>query len=57
MGNRVLGDVIIALDGKKVTSPNDFETMLSKKKAGDTVNLTVNRGGEEMEVEVTLEAG
>jgi S1-C subfamily serine protease len=40
-----LGDVIIAIDGKKVESPNDLFLALENYKIGDSVNLSMRRDG------------
>ena len=53
---RVGGDVITAIDGKSVDGLEDLQAELINKKQGDTVTLTVVRGGEEREVPVTLDA-
>lgn len=56
-GNRLAGDIIIEMDEKKVIGPDEFQTMLAKRKVGEVVKLKVNRGGEELEFEVTVAAG
>ena len=38
-----LGDVITAIDGKKIESPNDLFLALEKYKVGEAVNFTVLR--------------
>ncbi|GGL78951.1 serine protease [Deinococcus aerolatus] len=50
------GDVIVAIDGKPVDGLEDLQAELINKTQGDTVTLTVVRGGEEREVPVTLDA-
>ncbi len=37
-------DVIVAIDGKPVRSPEDVQRVMSKKDAGDEVRFTVRRG-------------
>jgi S1-C subfamily serine protease len=49
-----VGDVITAVDGKAVNSVNDLFSILGEHKVGDTVTLTIRRGGRDKEVEVTL---
>jgi len=50
------GDLIIAIDGKQVLSFADFISYLLRNKSpGDTVTITILRGGREMNVEVTLD--
>jgi S1-C subfamily serine protease len=51
-----LGDVITAIDGKKVESPNDLFLALEKHKVGDTVNVTLLREGKTVQARVVLEA-
>lgn len=48
------GDVITALDGDAVETIEDLIEFLNIKAAGDQVTLTVVRGGETMELPVTL---
>lgn len=48
------GDVIVAIDGQKVASPLDMSLVLNKKRPGDTVNVTLYRGGKKMDVSVKL---
>jgi len=51
------GDVITAVDGKAVTTVEDLSTYLrASKKVGDSVSLTVVRGGNSMAVTVSLGA-
>src|SRR6266849_3355453 len=44
----------IAVDGQKVASPFDLNILLNRKRPGDTVTLTVFRGGKKVEVPVKL---
>jgi S1-C subfamily serine protease len=48
------GDFITAVDGKKVTEMDAVTRALGKKHSGDTLNLTVYRGGRSVEVNVKL---
>ena len=48
------GDVITAIDSQKVLSPLDVNVALNKKRPGDTVTVTLFRGGKKMEVPVKL---
>ena len=49
------GDVIVAVDGHNITGVDDLATYLdTQKKVGDTVTLTVNRGGQELTLNATL---
>jgi len=51
-----LGDVITAIDGKKVESPNELFILLENYKVGDVVNLSLLRDGKNLITKVTLEA-
>ena len=50
----VPGDIITAFDGQAVESASDLMLDVRTKNPGDTVTLTVNSGGQEKEVQVTL---
>lgn len=51
-----LGDVITAVDGKKVESPNELFILLENYKVGDVVSISLLREGKVMQTKVTLEA-
>jgi protease Do-like 1, chloroplastic len=55
-GRLRLGDVITAVDGKKVESPNDLYLALEKFKVGDNVNVSLLRNGKTVQTKVALEA-
>ena len=48
------GDLIMAIDGKPVDRADAISSMLAKKRAGDTIELTVYRGGKQQTVKVKL---
>ena len=48
-----VGDRIIAVDGAEITSAGDVEEAVSSHEVGDVLTLTVYRGGQMMDVEVT----
>lgn len=48
------GDVVVAVDGKKTPSPEALGAVLADLKPGQQVPVTVNRGGAEQDVQVTL---
>ena len=48
------GDLIVAVDGKEVAHELDLDIILNHKKPGDTVRVTVFRGGKKMDLNVTL---
>ncbi len=50
------GDVVTAVDGKPVSTPQDIESIISQHKPGDSVNLTYLRDGQEQTVPITLGA-
>jgi S1-C subfamily serine protease len=51
-----LGDVITAVDGKKIESPNELFILLENYKVGDVVNISLMRDGKNFQTKVTLEA-
>ena len=50
-----VGDIIVQVDGIKVSTPSNFRAMCSGNK-GDIVHITIERGTEIVEVPVTLAA-
>jgi S1-C subfamily serine protease len=54
-GRLRLGDIITAVDGKKVETPNDLFLILEKYKVGEVVNLTLLRDGKSVQAKVNLE--
>ena len=48
------GDVIKAVDGTSVETPNDFRDQINAKKAGDTITLSIERDGQAQDVTATL---
>jgi S1-C subfamily serine protease len=55
-GTRQSGDVIVAIDGKEINSFDDLAAYIDGKKVGDSVQVKVMRGSQEVTVPVTLEA-
>lgn len=51
-----LGDVIVAIDGKKIESTNDLFLVLEGYKVGDSVNLSLLRDGKPLQLRLSLEA-
>lgn len=49
------GDILISLDGTKVYSQTDLDTLLYNYSAGDTVTVIIYRGGYTMQAEIVLE--
>jgi membrane-associated protease RseP (regulator of RpoE activity) len=50
------GDVIKAVNGTAVETPQEFRDQLKDKQVGDTVTLNIDRDGQTQDVSVTLEA-
>ena len=49
-----LGDVIVAIDGTRVTGANDLVAALAAHEPGDKVTVTVQRGSGRQQLDVTL---
>jgi S1-C subfamily serine protease len=50
----VIGDVIVALDGSRITEPTDLRAVLRPQQVGETLTASIVRGGEPREVRVTV---
>ena len=48
------GDVIVEIDGIEVSTEAEVQGLINAKKPGDTIELTVLRGGDRETIEVTL---
>lgn len=48
------GDVLVALDGQPISSQLDMNRLLNRKRPGDRVRLTVYRGRQKTDLDVTL---
>lgn len=48
------GDIITKVDGKELNDGNSLATEISQHRVGDTVTLTVLRGGKEQQIKLTL---
>jgi S1-C subfamily serine protease len=48
------GDVIVAFDGEEVAATDDLVSALRGKAAGDSATITIERGGERVDLTVTL---
>ena len=55
-GQVVLGDLIVAADGKPVRNSNDLYRVLDNHNVGDTLTFTVVRDDRKVEVPVTLQS-
>lgn len=48
------GDVIVKFEGKEITTMQELNELKNAKKIGDTVTITVNRNGKEIDLKLTL---
>ena len=48
------GDRIVSIDGTEIAQKDDLGTLMQNHKAGDTIEITVARGGQMQTVNVTL---
>ncbi len=48
------GDVIVAVDGKRVRNAPELQEAIGRKRPGDVASVTINRGGREQKVIVPL---
>lgn len=55
-GDVARGDRILTADGAEITSAADLDAVISQKREGDTLALTVSRRGETLAVTVTVTA-
>jgi len=51
---RVAGDIVTAVNGERVTNFSDFQYAVRRRKPGETVTLTVLRGGKPLQIKLTL---
>ena len=55
-GQLILGDVIMAINDTPIRSFIDLLNVLENHRVGDTVKVTVHRGGSKEDIQLTLEA-
>ncbi len=48
------GDLVVAVDGKRVESQQDLAQVMNNHRAGDTINVTIFRNKKKMDVSVVL---
>jgi len=48
------GDVIVGIEGQKVSNQFDIDYILNRKRPGDTVTITLYRGGKKVDIPVKL---
>jgi S1-C subfamily serine protease len=51
---RIGGDIVVAINGKPVTSQTDLNLLLNREWPGETVTLTVVRNGKKIDIRVKL---
>ena len=54
-GDRVFGDVIIAVDGEPINGISDYDRVMAGLKVQQTITMTILRGKQQRDVKVTLE--
>ncbi len=55
-GILILGDTIVALDGDAIDSHGGLDAALASRAVGESVSLSILRGGESLDVQITLAA-
>jgi len=50
------GDIIIDVDGKEMDRPNQLQSYVASKRAGDTITLNIYRDGDYIKRDITLKA-
>ena len=50
----VIGDVIVALGGARIADPGDLRAALRPEQVGETVTVSIVRGGEPRDVRLTV---
>ena len=58
VGNALIavgGDVIVSLDGRAIRTITDISSALERHRPGAVVPITIVRGGQEMELQITLQ--
>ena len=50
------GDLVTAINGKKISSTEQFIATVDSYSPGDTITFTIERGGKTQDVKVTLGA-
>jgi putative serine protease PepD len=48
------GDILVAINGQKISSQLDLNLALNRKRPGDSISVTLYRGREKMDVKVAL---
>jgi len=50
----MLGDILVSLGGARITEPDDLRAILRPHQVGETVTMSVARGGEPREIRLTV---
>ncbi|NUO34561.1 MAG: trypsin-like serine protease, partial [Dermatophilaceae bacterium] len=50
------GDIVVGFEGKRIRTPDQLIVSIRARAVGDTVKLEVKRGGQQIELTMTLEA-
>ncbi len=53
-GNIVIGDLIVSIDGEKISNSDDLLNVLEQRKSGDVVSLVIERDGRQYQTKVEL---
>ena len=48
------GDVIVAVDGRRIRTASDVGQAVKAKSSGDQIKVTIERSGEKLDVTATL---
>ncbi|MCL4523815.1 MAG: S1C family serine protease, partial [Acidobacteria bacterium] len=48
------GDILVAINGQKISSQMDLNLALNRKQPGESISVTLYRGSEKMDVKVAL---
>ena len=48
-------DILIAIDGQRISSTDDIQTILYSYEVGDSVEVVLYRSGQQYRVELTLD--
>jgi len=48
------GDLIVGIDGRQVTDPQDISEIMDKHQAGDTISVTIYRGRRQVTIKLIL---
>jgi S1-C subfamily serine protease len=48
------GDLIVAMDGQEITTPQDLSAAMNAHRAGDVATVTIYRGRKKLDIKVTL---